>query len=99
MHRCDVRQQEIVCIERARYRCEPAHKRTRVDLRAVGTAEQPSDFVRIAHDKAVASSLNERRVAENQAFLIAGEAEIVRARFAQMPDRVKHARLSLHTGH
>jgi hypothetical protein len=45
--------------------------------------------------RTTAAPLDERRAAQRQTLLVAGETEIVDARFAQTPNRMKHIVLSL----
>jgi hypothetical protein len=66
------------------------HEPLRRQLRPVGAAQQALDLAPLTHGEASVSALDQRRAAEQQALVGAGEAEIAVAGFAQTPNLMDH---------
>jgi len=90
MHRGDTCQDKIIGIERGCHGGKPAHDPFGSNVGPVSAAQEATNFVLLAHDKAPAAPFDKRRAPQDQTVTIAGEAQIARAGLAQSPDMVKH---------
>ena len=85
MDRSNPRQALIVCVQSSRHGRQSGHKPAGGPLIPIGTAEQSFDLASLAHDEARTAPLDQGRSPQQQAFVAAGEPEVVWAGLAQMP--------------
>src|SRR5579862_2512942 len=91
MHRCDPRQALVAGVQGGGHGGQPRHDPAGGVVCSVSVAKQLLDRVALAHDEAAVAPLDQRRAAEQQALVGAGEAEIVGGTcFTETPDSMNH---------
>jgi len=88
MHRCDARQTLIIRVQGGCHRGEARHEAIYRWLAVISALQQPLDFSALAHHKASAASLDQRRVAQQQAIVGASEPKILGPSLAKAPDLI-----------
>jgi hypothetical protein len=78
MNRGDPRQTLIVDIQRRSHSRQAGHEPVDRRLAVIGAFQQPLDFAASADNEALAAAFNQKRAAEQQTLVGAGEPEIIR---------------------
>ncbi len=76
----------IVGVESPRDSGQAVDEAIYLGFNLIAALQKPLNFMTFAHNKAFVMSLNQRRVAEQQAVVGAGEAQIAGASLAEAPD-------------
>src|SRR5580704_6738937 len=91
MHCGDPRQTLIVRVQGGGYGRQSMRQPIGDKISSMGMAQQPFDLASLAHDEAAVAPLDQRRTAEQEAMVGAGEAEIVVVTcFTETPDPMNH---------